>query len=145
MTPRPARPWHLWPIGLLAFLWHLAGSADYVLTVIDYPPYTSQVPPAWMEYFGSMPAWVTACWAVGVWVGLLGAILLLMREAAAPLTLALSFLGTLGASVWLLLLSDPPMQQVTGAGGVYVMVGATLAALLLWIYARWQRQNGVLD
>lgn len=140
----PARPWHLVPVGLLALIWHAAGALDYVLTQIDYAPYTGQFPPEWMAYFGAIPAWVTALWAIGVWVGLLGAVLLLMREHWAALALAVAFFGMLCATVWLTLLSTPPMQEVVGMDFFYVMIGATVVSLLLWLYARRMRTTGVI-
>lgn len=138
------RPWHLLPVAMIALLWHAAGALDYLLTQIDYAPYTSQVPAEWLEYFLGQPIWVTAAWAVGVWGGLLGAILLLAREHWAPLALAASFFGTLAATVWLTLLAQPPMQAAIGQGFTAVMVGACIAGFLLWIYARWMRRAGVI-
>lgn len=145
MPAAPVRPWHLWPIGLLALLWHAAGALDYVLTLYAFEPYVSQVPPEWLEYFRAIPAWVTGAWAVGVWVGLLGAILLLMREHWAPLALAVAFAGVLAATLWLTLLAEPPMQEAVGMGFTWTMVAATVAALLLWLYARWLRRRGVIQ
>ena len=138
------RPWHFIPVGIIALLWHAGGALDYLLTQIDYAPYTSQVPAEWLAYFDFLPIWVTAAWAVGVWGGLLGAILLLMREHWAPLALAASFLAVGAATLWLTLLSDPPMQEVVGVEFTWVMILATVAALLLWLYARWMRRRNVI-
>jgi peptidoglycan/LPS O-acetylase OafA/YrhL len=139
-----ARPWHLIPVGLLALVWHLGGAADYVATQIAWEPYVGQFPDAWMAYFDAMPLWVDAAWAIGVWVGLLGAVLLLMRERAAVLALALAAVAMAAATFWLLVVSDPPMQDITGAQGVYVMLGAVLVSVLLWIYARSAKTRGAL-
>lgn len=138
------RPWHLIPVGLLALLWHLGGAADYLATHLAYEPYVRQFPAEWMVYFDTLPFWVDAAWAIGVWVGLLGAVLLLMRERAAVLALALSAVALIAATFWLLAVSDPPMQAVTGASGIYVMAGAALASVILWAYARWVKMHGVL-
>ncbi|MGY6409725.1 MAG: hypothetical protein ACXIUV_01670 [Alkalilacustris sp.] len=138
------RPWHFIPVGVIALLWHAGGSLDYVLTQLDFGPYTSQVPPEWLAYFDAMPAWVTGAWAVGVWGGLLGAVLLVMREHWAPLALAVSFVAVAAATIWLTLISNPPMQQVVGTEFTVVMLGATVAALLLWLYARRMRRLNVI-
>jgi hypothetical protein len=138
------RPWHLVPVGILALLWHAGGALDYLLTQIDYQPYVSQVPAEWLAWFDEMPLWVTAAWAIGVWGGLLGAVLLLMREHWAPLALAAAFFAVAAATVWLTLLADPPMQQVVGMEFTWVMIGTTVGALLLWLYARWMRRAGVI-
>lgn len=138
------RPWHLIPVGIIALLWHAGGALDYLLTQIGYAPYTDQVPAAWLEYFNDMPGWVTGAWAVGVWGGLLGAILLLMREHWAPLALAASFFAVAAATVWLMLLAEVPMQQAVGMEFTWLMIAATVAALLLWLYARWMRRVNVI-
>ena len=138
------RPWHFIPVGILALLWHAGGALDYVLTKLDFAPYTSQVPGEWMVYFDAMPAWVTGAWALGVWAGLVGAVLLVMREHWAPLALAASFVGVAAATVWLTLISNPPMQQVVGSEFTVVMLAATAGAFFLWLYARWMRRRNVI-
>ena len=138
------RPWHFLPVGIIALLWHAAGSLDYLLTQIGFEPYVSQVPAEWLAYFAAMPAWVTGAWAIGVWVGLLGAVLLLMREHWAPLALAVAFVAILAATLWLTLLADPPLQQAVGEEFTWVMILATVGALLLWLYARWMRRVNVI-
>lgn len=142
--PTPT-PWHLWPVGLLALLWHIGGALDYVLTQIAYAPYVGQFPPEWAAYFDAIPAWVTGAWAIGVWVGLLGAVLLLMRDRNAVMALAVAFVAMVVATIWLVFISQPTMQSVTGAAGLYTMFGASAAALFLWLYARWLKIRGVFD
>jgi len=144
MPSQAARPWHLLPVGILALLWHIGGAADYLATQLEFGPYVSQFPPEWMVYFGNLPLWVDSAWAIGVWIGLLGAVLLLMRERAAVLALAVAAIAMLAATIWLIFVSDPTIQAVTGANGAWVMVGATLASLLLWLYARWMKVVQVL-
>jgi len=136
-SPLAPAPWHLWLVGGLALLWHIGGAADYVATQIEFAPYVSEFPPEWIAYFGAMPLWVDAAWAIGVWGGLLGAVLMLMRETGAVLALALAALAMIAATIWLVFLSDPTMQSVTGANGLLVMAGASAASVLLWVYARW--------
>ncbi|MFN3145320.1 MAG: hypothetical protein ACE368_08660 [Paracoccaceae bacterium] len=137
-------PWYHWPIALATLLWYVGGAADYALTRLRVPAYLSQFSPDQVAYFQSMPTWVDAAWAVGVWVGLVGAVLLVMRMGIAVLPLAASCAAMVAATVWLLVLSDPPMAQVTGMLGVWIMVGVAAASLVIYIYARAMRVMGVL-
>lgn len=137
-------PWYHWPIALAVVLFYAGGAADYALTRLRVPGYLSQFSPDQIAYFQSMPTWVDAAWAVGVWVGLAGAVLLVMRMGIAVLPLAASCAAMVAATVWLLVLSDPPMAEVTGMLGVWIMVGVAAASLVIYIYARAMRVMGVL-
>ena len=86
-------PAHLWIVGALALLWNAFGSYDYVMTQAGDAAYLSQYPAEQIAYFESLPAWLTAFWAIGVWGGLAGAILLLARRRLAVHAFAASVLG----------------------------------------------------
>lgn len=137
-------PWHLYPVAGLAVLWFMFSGLDYVMTQLRFEGYLALFTDPQITYFTSIPAWVNAAWAIGVWMGLLGAILLLFDQKTAPVPLALSFLGMGLASVWFTALSAPLMVAVTGPLGLVVVWGATVVSLLVWVYARAQRQNDVL-
>lgn len=144
MFTRTPAPWHLWLLGVAALLWHIVGAADYVATQYEYGPYVTLFPAEFLAYFGSLPAWVDAAWAIGVWGGLLGAVLLLMRERGAVLALVVAALAMLVATIWMIFVSDPSLQSVTGMDGVWVMVGASAVPVGLWLYARWLKIAQVL-
>ncbi|MEL6597245.1 MAG: hypothetical protein AAFQ47_14995 [Pseudomonadota bacterium] len=134
-------PWYLFPVAALAVIWFLFSALDFVMTMLRIEGYLALFSEPQIAYFTSMPQWVTAAWAIGVWAGLLGAILLLYDQKTAPVPLALSFAGMLIASVWFTALSDPLMVAVTGPLGLVVIWAATLVSLLFWIHARVQRQR----
>jgi len=129
-------PWHHWPVALIALLWYAAGAVDYALTQFRLPAYMAFFTPDQIAYFTALPLWVDAAWALGVWGGLLGAWMLARQSAWSPLILALAFAGTAAATAWLLALSSPPMQAVTGPVGLWVMLGAVALSLAIYIYAR---------
>ncbi len=137
-------PWYHWPVALAALIWHAAGAADYTLTQLRVAAYLVQFTPEQIAYFQAMPAWVDAAWAVGVWGGLLGAVLLVMRSGMAVLCLAASCVALAAATLWLLVLADPPMAAVTGMTGVWVMLGAVVVSLVFYLYARTLRVGGRL-
>lgn len=97
---------------------------------------------AQIAYFNAMPAWSHATWAVGVWGGLIGALLLLLRRKWAFHAFILSFIGFLGGLVYSYGLTDSSevmganswiMQAVIGAGCVF----------FIW-YARFATKRGIL-
>lgn len=144
-SARSPRPWHLLPMGLAALLWYLIGAADYLMFRLGWGPYVAALPPGQFAYLAAQPWGFGLAWAVSVWAGLAGALLLLARANGAAVLLAIAFLATLGATLWLLLLADPPVQRALGAVETGVLVAACVLAGLFWLYARMERRAGVLD
>ena len=63
------------------------------MTVSGNAAYLAAFPADQLAYYNSLPAWLTAFWALGVWGGLAGSLLLLARSRHAVLAFALSVLG----------------------------------------------------
>lgn len=143
-SPAPRRPWHLTPLAMLAVLWHLAAAVDYTMVRLAYAPYLQQFPAEWVDWFAGVPLWAGAAWALAVWLGLLGAVLLLMRERGAVLCLAGAALAMVVANLWFLALASPRLPELTGPGGLWVMLAASAVPVLFWLYARWLKRGGRL-
>lgn len=143
-------PAHLWVVGLLGVLWNGFGCYDYLMTRmrnLDY--FTSMAPGvdpnamlAWVDAF---PLYAQFGWGLGVWMGLLGSLLLLMRNRWAIPVLGLSLLGALLGLGYQILLAPPPpppMDQNAMMGAMsYVII---LVAAGLYYYAHRQKKAGVL-
>ena len=137
---RPPR--HLWVVGVVGLLWNLVGAYDYLMTQTQNASYMGKFTPEQLVYFYGFPTWVVAVWAIAVWGGVLGTLLLLLRKSLAVPVLLVSFLAMIATSIHNFLLSD----------GVAVMGGAAVAfsalifaiALGLWQYARAVAGKGVL-
>ena len=91
-TQATTTPRHLWIVGIVALLWSLLGAMDYIMTETRNEAYMSQFTPEQLEFFYSFPAWLVAFWAIAVWGGVLGAVLLLMRKKLAVPILLVSLL-----------------------------------------------------
>ena len=137
-------PWHLWAVGVLALLWNGYGAYDYVMTNTKGEGYLRGMgfTDAQIAYFDAMPAWMTAVWAIGVWGGLLGAILLLVRRKLAYPVFAVSFVTILISMVYSYALSDG--AEVMGTS--YSIMSAVVALIGLGelLYARAMAKRGVL-
>ena len=80
-------PAHLWIVGILSLLWNCFGAYDYTMTRMRNTDYIAKAMPgvdpnAALAWIDSMPMYAQVGWGLGVWLGLLGAVLLL---AAQPL------------------------------------------------------------
>ena len=136
-------PAHLWIIGILSLLWNAFGCYDYVMTETGNQAYLSQFPPEMMTYVDSLPAWTTATWALGVWGGLIGAILLLMRNRYAVWAYAVSLFGAVVGLGYQMFMTEVPAVMSEGFMGVMPWVIIAVAAFQAW-YSLQQDKKGVL-
>lgn len=135
-------PWHLWVVGALAVLWNGVGAFDYLMTQTQNESYMGQFTPDQLEYFYGFPTWVVVFWALAVWGGVLGSLLLLMRKRLAVPVLLVSFVSMIVTSVHNFLLSDG--LDVMGTGGAAFSGLIFVVALGLWLYARAMAKREVL-
>jgi hypothetical protein len=141
-------PVHLWIVGILSLLWGCFGGYDYTMTRMrntDYiatsmPGVDPRVALAWVD---SMPLYAQIGWGLGVWMGLLGAVLLLLRKRWAVWAFGLSFVGAILGLGYQIALAPPlpgadsPMYKLMP----YVII---LVALGLFLYARAMEKKGIL-
>lgn len=138
-------PWHFWPVLTIAFIWHLVGVIDYTATQYELAFWMVMVSDRQEAFIDTMPAWIDGGWAIAVWTGLLGVLLMAFRAGFAPLVLSVSFAATLVVTIWLIAFSSPSLMDIAGTTGLYVMIGACVVALVLWLYARAMHKDGVVD
>lgn len=136
-------PWHLWVLGVLALLWNAGGAFDYLMTQTRNEGYMSQFTPEQLEYFYGFPSWVVAFWAIAVWGGVLGAVLLLLRKKLAVEVFLVSFVAMVVTSFHNFVLSDG-MAVMGGPGPLVFSALIFVFALVLYLYARAMRERDVL-
>jgi hypothetical protein len=144
VAPSPAdkAPWHLWAIGIVGLLWNCIGALDYTMTQTRNEAYLKAVTPEQLAYFDSVPAWAVAAWALGVWGGVAGMLLLLLRKRAAVPVLLVSLVGATLIFVHNFVLSEGAEVMGNSAAGFAGMI--IMIALGLYWYARVMRRRGVL-
>jgi len=136
-------PMLLWVVGILALLWNAFGCYDYLMTNTHNAAYLASFPADQLAYFNSLPSWLTAFWAIGVWGGLAGSILLLMRSRHAVLVFGLSLIGAVVGMGYQMFVATMPESLKAGFMGFMPWVIIGIAALLFW-YAWTQEKKGVL-
>lgn len=144
----PARtPAHLWIVGIVSLLWNCFGAYDYVMTRTHNMAYLAKAMPgvdpnvglAWIE---AMPMYAQIGWGLGVWGGLLGAVLLLIRSRYAVWAFAASMLGVVLSLGYQLALA-PPLAGATGAMKMMDYIIIVVALFLLW-YSWTMERRGAL-
>ena len=134
-------PWHLWVVGALALLWNGYGGYDYVMTQTNNAAYLAQFTAEQRAYFDSYPMWMEAAWAVGVWGGVLGAVLLLLRMKWAFHAFLASLIA-FAISVVYGQMSDG--AALMGTTGMVFSAAIFLLGLGFVMYSRMMTRKGVL-
>lgn len=142
-------PAHLWIVGILSLLWNCFGAYDYTMTRTRGAAYIATTMPgadanAAMAWINAMPLYAQIGWGLGVWLGLLGSVLLLIRSRWAVWSFGVSLLGAV-LSIGYQLALAPPMPGAGSSGMMKVMPFVIIAiAIALLAYAWSQEKKGVL-
>ena len=122
-----------------ALLWELAGCVLYLMRVTTE---AASLPPDQRALFEATPSWALAAFAVAVWVGLAGAILLLMRKRLAEPLLLASLVALLVQNSALVL--DPALRNLVASDDLLAPFVVILVTYGVWHLARQARRSGWL-
>jgi hypothetical protein len=136
-------PWHLWVIGIIALLWNSVGAMDYFMTQTQNEEYMSQFTPEQIEYFYAFASWQIALWAIAVWGGVLGALLLLIRKRLAVAVFCVSLVAMAISTIYSYGISNG-MEIVGDTFSLVFTAVIFLIALALYLYARRMAASGVI-
>jgi hypothetical protein len=137
-SPRPIAGWYM-PAAIASLLFMALGCFMYLMQVMTDPAELALDQRAAVE---ALPTWVTAAQAVAVWVGVAGALLLVLKRKLAEPLLIVSLLAVL---VWLagLLLVTEVRENLSANDLAVAIVVAALTWTIFW-FARHSRQRGWL-
>ncbi len=136
-------PWHLWAIGVVALLWNAMGALDYVMTQTRNDDYMSGFTPQQLDFFYGLPAWVVAFWAIAVWGGVLGAMLLLIRRSHAVWVFLASLIAFLITAFQNYVLSNG-MEVMGDTFSLAFTAVIFVIAVALYLYARAMHKQNIL-
>jgi hypothetical protein len=137
-SPRPVAGWFI--IGAVASLLFMGlGCVMYLTHVLTDP---NSLPLDERAAYLAEPAWVTGAYAVAVWVGLAGTVLLVMKKKLAEAALGVSLVAVL---VWIAgLLVVTPLRNAMSANDLIVALVVTALTWTIFWFARHSRQRGWL-
>lgn len=135
---RPVAGWFI-IAAMASVLFMGLGCISYLMHVFADP---ATMPLDQRAAYEAEPAWVIAAYAVAVWIGLLGAVLLVLRRRIAEWLLLLSLVAVL---VWLAgLILVTPLRENMSANDLLVAIVVTALTWTVYWFARHSRQRGWL-
>lgn len=135
-APRPVAGWFILA-AVAALLFMSFGCVLYLMQMLADP---AAMPLDQRAAYDAEPAWVVGANAVNVWIGLAGAVLLLLKRRFAEPVLALSLVGALA---WLGgLIGVTRLRETMSASDLLVAMVMTALTWTIFWFARHSRQRG---
>jgi hypothetical protein len=137
-APRPVAGWYM-PAAIASLLFMGLGCIMYLTHVLADP---AGMPLDQRAAYEAEPMWVTAAFAISVWVGLAGTVMLILRKTLAEFLLMASLAAVL---VWLAgLLVVSGLRENMSANDLLVAIVVTALTWTIFWFARHSRQRGWL-
>lgn len=137
-APRPLARW-FWVGAGLSLLFMAMGCVSYIIHVTNDPAGLPLDQRAIME---AVPGWMVAAYAVAVWVGVAGALALVLRRRIAEPLLLVSLLAVLVQFSGYFI--DPELRDVMPADGLFIPIVIVLITWTIFWFARHSRARGWL-
>ena len=107
MTNYLRKPSNLfWVISVMALVWNLMGVFNYLTQAFMTNEILATLPKDQQAIYQDVPAWVTAAFAIAVFSGSFGALLLLLKKKIASTFFILSFAGIIAQMTYGLLINE---------------------------------------
>lgn len=132
-----------WIISTLAVIWNLLGVIVYLGQAYMTDEIKALMTEDQLALIENAPAWATAAFAIAVWFGLLGSILLLLRRKLSKSLLFLSLLGVIGQLVYNFVIANA--YEVYGSQGLIQPIITLLISLFLVSYANQADKKDLLS
>ena len=128
--------WSFWVIGVVALVWNVGGVINYFVQM--NPDMLDAYRESERAIIEGRPAWATGAFAIAVFGGALGCLLLLFRKSVATYVFIASLLGVIVTMIHALGVDiEFGLSEILGI----ILMPLVLAAFLIW-YAKWTESKG---
>ena len=131
--------WSFWVIGAVTLVWNVLGAMNFVWQ-LDADA-VAAMPETHRAIIEGRPEWATAGFAIAVFGGALGCLLLLLRKTAAYYLFIASLLGVLVTIVHTLVMVAPGIDFSPLEGVMMILMPLVVPAFLIW-YSKQSENKG---
>ncbi len=132
-----------WIISVIALIWNLMGVFAYLAQAYMTDADIAALPEEQIALHENLPAWVTAAFAIAVFGGTIGCILLLLRKKLATMVFVISFVAILAQMTYNFFMSKA--IEVYGPGGLIMPIMVIIIGYFLIYYSKKATNNGWLS
>ena len=131
--------WSFWAIAVIALIWNVMGVINYVMQM--NPGALASFPETHRAIIQSRPAWATGGFAIAVFGGALGCLLLLLRKSAAYYVFIASLLGVIVTMIHALGIATSTVRFSLFEIVMMLLMPPVVAVFLIG-YAKWVQRKG---
>ena len=134
-------PVWFWIISILALLWNIMGVMAYISQAYMTKEALAALSEAEQNFYANIPAWVTAAFAIAVFAGAFGCLVLLLRKKWATHLLLLSLIAVLTQAVYNFFLQD--FIALSGERIIMPIIVIIVAVFLVWFSKNSQSKGWI--
>ena len=126
--------WSFWLISVVALIWNVGGAINYLMqTNLEF---VATLPETHRAIIEGRPAWATGGFAIGVFGGALGCLLLLFKKLTAFYVFIASLLGVIVTMIHTINVASSKIDFSPVEIFVMILLPIIVAAILIW-YSKW--------
>jgi hypothetical protein len=141
-TERIKAPIWFWFFSVVAILWNLMGVSQFIMQITITEEALKALPSDQQAMYTDYPMWANIAFAVAVFGGTLGSILLMMKKKLAKLILTISLIAIAMQMSYYLIAMKP--MDVYGPGALLMPILVIVFAVSLVWYAGYAIKKGWL-
>jgi hypothetical protein len=126
--------WSFWAIGAVALIWNVMGVINFFVQMNAHA--LAAMPAAQRAIIEGRPAWATGAFAIAVFGGALGCLLLLLRKSAACYLFIAALVGVIVQGIPYLGMASSTIAYGPVEISLYILMPLVVAAFLIW-YSKW--------
>ncbi len=127
----------------LAVIWNLLGVMAFIGQIMITPEMLAQMPIAEQNLYNNTPMWVTVAFAIAVFAGAIGCLVLLMKKALSLNILIISMVAVFVQMFYLFVLVNG--FSVYGVSGSIMPIMIIIVAIALVYWAKSLKARGLLS
>lgn len=127
-----------WIIGVIALFWNAMGVFAYLQQAYLTSEDITNMTEAEQLYFNNLPAWVMGAFALAVFAGFIGCLLLLLRKKWATFLFILSLIAVTGQFIYNFFIQN--YMPVSGSNSIMPIIIVLIAIGLVW-FSRYAEKN----
>ena len=131
-----------WIIAVVALIWNAMGVFQYLASTLLKDTMSEALTEEQLALMNNLPSWYNIVFAVAVFAGILGCLLLLMRKKLAVPIFLISMLAVIAQMGYWMFATD--VMDVYGTEAVIMPIVVIIVSIFLYFYSKSAASKGLL-